>query len=242
MILCASASIRAANAQGPAFTPVENTSTHPTLNFTAPATVPSDAASGSLLLASNTLPSASLASPNAASGPFGFPSYLADPAPDPQPRFWYGGRDDYRWQLALGATWYRFQSSLFSASSVGLNTSLTYFTSDWFGLEGNVATGFAPDITPGNKVSFLNYGAGPKIAWRQRHWEPWAHVLLGGAHENPQTAAGGKTSLMIQTGGGVDYRVNPRLSLRLQGDYVRTRFFNQSQNNYQGTASVVLHL
>jgi hypothetical protein len=31
----------------------------------------------------------------------------------------------------------------------------------------------------------------------------------------------------------VDYRWNPRISFRLEGDYVRTGFFSQSQNGYQ---------
>ena len=43
----------------------------------------------------------------------------ADPAtPSPKPKFIYGGRDDYRWQLSLAATWVRFRSSVFNASAV----------------------------------------------------------------------------------------------------------------------------
>jgi hypothetical protein len=87
----------------------------------------------------------------------------------------------------------------------------------------------------------LVYGAGPKVAWRQKRWEPWLHGIFGGAHEQPQTAAGGRNSYSIMAGGGADYRWNPHLSFRLEGDYVRTGFFHQSQNNFQIAGGAVLH-
>jgi len=46
-------------------------------------------------------------------------------------------------KLALGVTWIRFRSSIFNASAVGLKTSVTYFTNEWFGIEGNVSAAFA---------------------------------------------------------------------------------------------------
>jgi opacity protein-like surface antigen len=163
------------------------------------------------------------------------------PAPSPKPKFLYGGRDDYRWQLGLGFTWFRFQNSVFNASAVGIKTSVTYFLNDWFGIEGNVSAAFAPQIFVREHVKTLLYGAGPKIAWRQKKWEPWMHAIVGGAHEQPQTAAGGKNAFGIQVGGGADYRFNPRFSGRLEGDYVRTTFFGQSQNNYEASAGIVVH-
>ena len=33
----------------------------------------------------------------------------ASPSPAPDPRFIYGGRDDFRWQLGIGADWIRVQ-------------------------------------------------------------------------------------------------------------------------------------
>jgi opacity protein-like surface antigen len=167
----------------------------------------------------------------------------ADPAspPAPAPKFLYGGRDDYRWQLGLGATWLRFRSSVFNASAVGLNTSVVYFTNDWFGIEGDITAAFAPTIFQNEHVKIALYGAGPKIAWRQKQWEPWAHAVFGGAHEQPQTATGSRNSYSIKAGGGADYRLNPRVSFRLEGDYVRTGFFSQSQNNFQLSGGIVFH-
>src|SRR5271168_4664496 len=132
-----------------------------------------------------------------------FPAPAA--APKPEPKFIFGGRDDYRWQLGLSASWIRFRTSVFNASTVGVLTSLTYYTNDWFAIEGNVDAGFAPTIFQNEHVKVLVYGAGPKIAWRQKRWEPWAHAIVGGSHEQPQTAAGGRNALAVQAGGGVDY-------------------------------------
>jgi hypothetical protein len=39
----------------------------------------------------------------------------------------------------------------------------------------------------------------------------------------------------------VDFRVHARLSLRVEGDWVYTSYFSQTQNNFQGVAGIVLH-
>jgi hypothetical protein len=167
---------------------------------------------------------------------------VADAAPaDPRPRFIYGGRDDYRWQLGIGVSFVRFRSNIFFASAVGANTSLAYYTNEWFAIEGSVTTAFAPPVTRNQHVKYLGYGIGPKIAWRQRKWEPWAHAILGGAHIIPQTAAGSQNGYLIEAGGGTDYRLNPRFSLRLEVDWLRTGLFGQTQNSGQGVLGAVFH-
>jgi hypothetical protein len=163
------------------------------------------------------------------------------PKPSPKPKFLYGGRDDYRWQLSLAAAAYRFQSSTLNATAVGFKTSASYFLNDWFGVEGNVTAAFAPTVLVNEHVKLLTYGVGPKIAWRQRRWEPWVHAIFGGAHEQPQLAGQSRSAYSIQAGGGADYRWNPRVSFRLEGDYVRTGFFHQSQNNFQVSGGIVFH-
>jgi hypothetical protein len=163
------------------------------------------------------------------------------PSPSPQPKFLYGGRDDYRWELGLGITWLRFQSSVFNASAIGINTSVVYFTNDWFGIEGNITAVFAPTILVKEHVKIATYGAGPKIAWRQKKWEPWMHGIFGGAHEQPQIAGQSRNSYVLKGGGGADYRWNPRVSFRFEGDYVRTGFFKQAQNDFQIAGGIVFH-
>ena len=185
--------------------------------------------------------SATFASPVVATA-HALPLDTAEPAsPSPRPKFLYGGRDDYRWELGLGVTWLRFRSSVFDASAVGVNTSVTYYTNEWFGIEGNVTAAFAPTIFQNEHVKIATYGGGPKVALRQKQWEPWLHAIFGGAHEQPQIADQSRNSYVIKAGGGADYRWNPRISLRLEGDYVRTGFFSQSQNDFQLSGGFVFH-
>lgn len=159
----------------------------------------------------------------------------------PEPKFVFGGRDDFRWQLGIGFAWTRFRSSIFNASGAGINTSLSYFTNDWFGIEGNVNSTFAPEIFVGEHVKLLVYGVGPKIAWRQRKWEPWLHGLVGGIHEQPQTPGNSRNGFAAQLGGGADYRWYPRFGIRLEADYVRSSLFGGGQNNFQLVAGFVFH-
>ncbi|HVH70386.1 MAG TPA: hypothetical protein VNB49_04655 [Candidatus Dormibacteraeota bacterium] len=165
----------------------------------------------------------------------------ADPAtPSPKPRFVYGGREDYRWQLSLGFTWFGFRSSAFNSNTFGVKTTATYFLNEWLGVEGSFTGAFGGAVG-GNDAKIAVYGAGPKIAWRQKRWEPWLHGIIGGAHEGPQTLAVGRNAYSIMAGGGGDYRWNPHISYRLEANYVRTGFFHQGQNNFQVAVGAVVH-
>ena len=176
------------------------------------------------------------------SATFASPLGAAEPAPAaPDPRFVFGGRDDFRWQLALGLSFVRFRSTRYFASAVGISTSLTYFTNEWFALEGNIITAFAPTINVNEHVKWAEYGAGPKLAWRRAHFEPWMHALVGGAHVQPRVPNGGPNAVGFQTGGGLDYRLNPRFSVRLELDWISTHFWGQWQNSGQGALQGVIH-
>jgi opacity protein-like surface antigen len=162
-------------------------------------------------------------------------------APAAKPKFVFGDRDDYRWQLGFGVEVFRFQSSLINATLVGTNTTLTYFTNSWLGLEGSLGTGFAPQIYDREHVKLFTGSAGVRIGTRRARFEPWGHFQIGGAHLQPQTAGNSRNALAFMAGLGLDYRVNSRLSLRGGVDWVRTRFFSQDQNNVQGTVGAVIH-
>jgi hypothetical protein len=164
-------------------------------------------------------------------------------APPPDPKFVFGDRDDYRWQLAVGFDYFRFNSShAFDTNLFGVNTDLTYYSNSWFGLEGNVITGFsATTYSSGAHAKIFGGLGGIRIGGRRAKWEPWLHALVGGSHLQPQTADGDRNALMALVGGGVDYRVHARLSFRLEADWVYTGYFGGVQNNVQAVASVVLH-
>jgi opacity protein-like surface antigen len=159
----------------------------------------------------------------------------------PEPKYVYGGPHDFRWQVALGISIVRFRSSFYYATGVGTNTSITYFTNAWLGVEGNINTSFAPTIFQNEHVKYLSYGAGPKVAWRAHQLEPWVHTIVGGAHIQPRTADHTPSGFGMQVGGGVDYRIFPHLSARVEVDWVKTRLFGAWQDNAQANADIVLH-
>jgi hypothetical protein len=165
------------------------------------------------------------------------------PAAEPAatPRYIFGERDDYRWQLGVGFAFMRFQSSAINSSMIGLNTTLTYYTNSWFGVEGESITTFSPGTIGPYHVKYFGGAGGFRIGGRRAKWEPWGHALVGGTHLQPQTAAGGRNALMAQAGLGVDYRVHSRLSLRAETDWIYTDYFSQMQNSFQAVGGVVFH-
>jgi hypothetical protein len=191
------------------------------LSFATPAPAASFDASG------NSLPS--------------WPAPSADPSPaNPRPPYGYNERD-YNLEIALGVSVIRFRASVYQATGVGFHTAAAFFLKNWLAVETAITSGFAPAIYADEHVKILTYGGGPKIALGHARIEPWLHVLAGGIHALPQTAAGGQNGFQVTSGLGADYGLNPRLSIRLEGDYVGSRLFSQWQNNYQGIAAVVIH-
>jgi opacity protein-like surface antigen len=184
-------------------------------------------------------PAAPFASPAAAAT-----ATLADPSPaPPDPSFDYSLRD-YRWEISLGFALVRFRSSVYYASLAGVHSSLAYFLNDWVAIEGAANTAFAPVIYQNEHVKYLGYGAGPRFSLghhAQGRLEPWAHALVGGVHVLPQTGLGGKNGFELTAGAGADFNFNPRISARIEVDYLRTNLFTQSQNSAQGSIGVVFH-
>jgi hypothetical protein len=164
-----------------------------------------------------------------------------EPTPAARPRYLFGSRDDYRWQLGVGFEYFRFQSRDFNANMYGVNTSVAYYTNSWFGIEGQVLTGFSTSTFFDNEHAKIFGGLGGiRVGSRRARWEPWLHGLVGGGHILPKDP-GNVSSLMAIAGGGVDYRLHARLSLRIETDWVYSAFFRYSQNNFQTVGGVVFH-
>jgi len=162
------------------------------------------------------------------------------PAPPAGPR----GELLSRWDLAVGYEYVHFKSAPFSANMSGIHTSVAYALDDWVALEGSVVSAFGGDVfAPGEQARYVLYTGGARISWNRdpKRWSPWAHALVGGAHLNPQVARSSKNGFAFQAGGGGDYYLNPRLSLRGEVDYVRTQLYSEGQNNIQGGVGIVIH-
>ncbi len=170
---------------------------------------------------------------NAATLASGSSLSAAFPAPQPQPRPQTIRDDDVQgtWELGLGYTFVRFQSSLFNASMNGLDTTFSYYLRDHLAVEGNMTAAFSED------ARYLFYGGGVKVSKGNRKLQPFAHALVGGAHIFPR-AATGNNGFAFRVGGGVETRLQQQLWLRIEGDYVRSQLYSSGQNNFQAVASI----
>ena len=98
----------------------------------------------------------------------------------------------------------------------------------------------------GANVHLQTYLAGPQLRFPGRI-SPFAHFLLGAAHESVSTSAGslifGPTQNGFATalGGGVDLKVLPFIAVRpVQVDYLLTHFNSNTQNQLRVSAGIVL--
>ena len=168
----------------------------------------------------------------------------------------YGGSGLYHWQVGMNYSYTRFRpGSTASFNLHGFNTSVVAYVNDWFGLEGDVGAGFGStpstggpgSLSPGNlDAKLLTYAGGVRIAHRgSQRFEPWAHGLFGGAHFR-FTQTGGPSANLATTnafsytlGTGVDFKLGTRLYLRVQGDFLATRFLSTWQKNAQAQTGLV---
>ena len=157
----------------------------------------------------------------------------ASPTPQPHPQPQTSRDDDVQgtWELGLGYTFVRFQSSLFNASMSGLDTTVSYYLRDHIALEGNTTAAFSED------ARYLFYGGGVKVSKGNSKLRPFAHALLGAAHIFPR-AATGNNGFAFRVGGGVETRLQQQLWLRIEGGYVRSQLYSSGQNNFQAVASI----
>jgi opacity protein-like surface antigen len=168
-----------------------------------------------------------------------FSAAAAKPEPRVVPR-----REDYdHWQLGFAYTYFRFRSAPLTANLNGIDSSLAYMMDERYGIEGSVSAAFSTLLPgfPQEHAKLVTFMGGPRFVWPRQKWEPWAHVLVGGAHLQPQTAAGGRAAFAYCAGGGVDYHLISGVSIRMQGNWVGSRFFSQNQNSIQIAAGVLLH-
>jgi len=123
-----------------------------------------------------------------------------------------------------------------SFNSNGWELAGNYKFSDWLGavadFDGHYASPFGPDLSV---HSFL---FGPQISWPTRI-SPFAHLLIGGAHADGGGAS--STSFALALGGGVDARLVHGVYWRvIQGDYLPTHFFGNTQNDVRVSTGIVL--
>jgi hypothetical protein len=152
------------------------------------------------------------------------------------------------WQVSLGYQYNRdnLLGSPFNTS--GLNVSATRFFGRWLGVEAQLGTGFLgttgeTTTPPKLSVKSIFVGAGPRLAFRTgSRYEPWAHLVVGLEHYRfSQTAGllGSNNALGGAAGGGMDIYLRSHLAVRVEADFIGTRFFSTDQRSFQVIGGVV---
>ena len=122
---------------------------------------------------------------------------------------------------------------------------------------GSVLSAMSPDTTarktlsnplPNGPITISvtgheqEYLFGPRLSIPVGKWTPFGEVMVGFAHIHTggTLPSPSNTSFATAVGGGIDYRVFRPIALRAEGDYIRTSFFDTSQNNLRLSLGLVL--
>ena len=132
--------------------------------------------------------------------------------------------------------------------SNGFDVSVAGNIDDWFGLVADVGGQYTRLDDQGftEKIRTHSILFGPKLSLRRSNRVvPFAHALFGFSHLRTETNEFGPllsfsdSSFGIALGGGLDITINDKFAIRaFQIDYLRTRFFSETQN--KGRISVGL--
>ena len=133
----------------------------------------------------------------------------------------------------------RVDSSAGALSLHGVNFSLARNVNGWLAIVGDGGGYHLDGFRLGTVL------AGPRFTVRSgEKASVFGQALFGGAHAN----AGGRgfpayhDSVAWAFGGGLDYRINGRVALRLvQVEYLQTRLGGAVQHNLRAGAGVILH-
>lgn len=131
----------------------------------------------------------------------------------------------------------------------GWNGSVAGNVNKWLGLVADFGGQYTRIESPDSseRIKTHSFLFGPRLSVRRnKHVTPFAHVLVGAAHNDARAREGGldfhftDTSFAAALGGGLDVRVSEHVAIRaFQLDYLRTNFFGGTQNNGRISVGVV---
>jgi opacity protein-like surface antigen len=122
----------------------------------------------------------------------------------------------------------------------------------WIGIVGDVSGHYGTQsftqFTPAGPIKVnvtgheQEYLAGLRFSVPIGSFTPFAEGLAGVAHIHTggSTPGPSNTSFATAVGGGIDYRLFRPVAVRVEGDYLHTKFFNAGQNNLRLSAGIVL--
>jgi hypothetical protein len=135
---------------------------------------------------------------------------------------------------------YSYQrADLASNNGVNLNGwegSLEGKVLPWVGIVADISGHYGSDAD----ARLYTVLFGPRVSVSVGKITPFAHALFGVGHENLNAVSVSDTSFATALGGGVDYKLVPAVGWRFQGDFVQTRFFSNTQNDFRFSTGIVL--
>jgi hypothetical protein len=157
-----------------------------------------------------------------------------------------------RYEVGLNYSWLHVNSANYDYQRTG-NGGSGYFVYNIDKIIGLVADfgGYA-NTRSGIDDKALTYLFGPRFSYR--HWEKWTpycQFLFGGAYAWSGPSGNTQNGFATAAGGGLDYRVNKRVSIKpIQVEYVMTQLnsrvlgdstksFGNHQNDVRYSAGVV---
>lgn len=133
-------------------------------------------------------------------------------------------------------------------SSHGFDLSLAVNVNRWLGVVADVGGQYTniEDEVSRESIRTHSFLFGPRVSVRRKRVTAFAHALFGTSHINSDATELGQVflfsdnSFAMALGGGLDININDRFAVRaIQVDYLRTRFFDETQNKGRVTVGVV---
>ncbi len=181
------------------------------------------------------------------------PQGQPEPRPLPQPRAESRAALPvvrHRAELELfGGYSYMRANIVFSGAPLnanGASASVVMYLSNWFGIIGDFGLFQQRNVAAqGFSLTFSSYQFGPRLRFPQlAHVTPFVHFLWGLGHAGGTVYTrslgfgvpplGVNNAFVLTGGGGVDWKVRPRIAIRLiQADYLHSEFLNGSGNRQE---------
>jgi opacity protein-like surface antigen len=144
------------------------------------------------------------------------------------------------WELSGGYSNLWVHSGGTSFRLNGGNATLTENVNSWFG--GRIEFNGFRGPEAGLNVTAYTLTYGPVFAYRKiDRIVPYAHLQLGAIHGSQGYLGISQDAFKfaLAGGGGVDLAINRQIAVRVQADYLYTRFLGLNQKNLQTSVGLV---
>jgi hypothetical protein len=147
------------------------------------------------------------------------------------------------WELSGG---YSYLRSNLNGTSFGINGgigTLTENVNNWFGGRFEVAAYSGSESDKRVSAETITYG--PVFSYRRHNkLTPFGQIELGLIHASAGYLgiSAPATKFAASSGGGADFKLNERAAIRVQADYLITRFLSLTQDNVRVSAALVIRL